>query len=501
MLSKIIRTSFGKIPRRLVSNVIAPQHDDGEPSFLETVETFFQQAISYTNIRADMLELIKKPNITLKMNIPMVRDDGTFCMIPAFRCHHKQHRLPVKGGTRISESVDLEEVEALAMLMSLKLAVVEVPFGGAKGGLKMDPKKFSKNEIERVMRRYTIELAKYNFIGPGIDVPGPDVGTSEWHMDIMKDTYHTLYGLQDFNQTAVVTGKSIVAGGIKGRPESTGLGVFYCIRNILEKPRYEELRKKHQLTPGVEGKRVIVQGFGAVGYNAAKFLVEGGAIVIGVQEWDGCVFNKNGLDIADLKNHLNKTKGVKGFKDYTTESCVLGRECDILVPAAMEKAINKKNAASIHARLIAEGGNGTTTFEADRILLDKGALIIPDILCNAGGVTCSYFEWLKNIEHKQPGRLTYNWERKAKQILLEAIELQLRNSGLDISLTKLDKQVTRGGSDLELVYTGLESILSIALDQTINTAAQRHLNLRIAAYVNAIERIYRAYENAGLTLK
>lgn len=365
----------------------------------------------------------------------------------------------------------------------------------------MDPKKFSKNEIERVMRRYTIELAKYNFIGPGIDVPGPDVGTSEWHMDIMKDTYHTLYGLQDFNQTAVVTGKSIVAGGIKGRPESTGLGVFYCIRNVLEKPRYEELRQKHQLSPGVEGKRVVVQGFGAVGYNAAKFLVEGGAIVVGVQEWDGCVFNKNGLDIADLKNHLNKTKGVKGFKDYTTESCVLDRECDILIPAALEKAINKRNAPGIQARLIAEGGNGTTTFEADRILLEKGVLIIPDILCNAGGVTCSYFEWLKNIEHKQPGRLTYNWERKAKQILLEAIELQLKNSGIEINLSKLDKQVTRGGSDLELVYTGLESILSIALDQTINTAIERHLNLRIAAYVNAIERIYRAYENAGLTLK
>lgn len=474
---------------------------NAEPSFLETVETFFQQAVSYTNIRPDMLELIKKPNTTIKLNIPVVRDDGTYCMIPAFRCHHKQHRLPVKGGTRIAESVDLEEVEALAMLMSLKLAVVEVPFGGAKGGLKMDPKKFSKNETERIMRRYTIELAKYNFIGPGIDVPGPDVGTGEWHMDIMKDTYHTLYGLQDFNQTAVVTGKSIVAGGIKGRPESTGLGVFYCIRNVLEKPRYEDLRKKHNISQGVQGKRVLIQGFGAVGYNAAKFLVENGALVLGVQEWDGCVFNQHGLDIADLKNHLNKTKGVKGYKDYITATSILDKDCDVLIPAALEKAINNTNAGNVKARLIAEGGNGTTTFEADRILHDNNVLIIPDILCNAGGVTCSYFEWLKNIEHKQPGRLTYNWERKAKQILLEAIELQLKNAGVDVNLSKLDKEVTRGGSDLELVYTGLESILSIALDQTINTAIQRNINLRIAAYVNAIERIYRSYENAGLTLK
>jgi glutamate dehydrogenase (NAD(P)+) len=498
-------TKFGKLATRSVPKyAFGAKHQpkaDEEPGFLETVETFFTQATSYTNIRQDMLDLIKFPNTTLKLNIPLIRDDGTYMMIQGFRCHHKQHRLPVKGGTRISEHVDIEEVEALAMLMSLKLAVVEVPFGGAKGGLKMDPKKFSKNEIERVIRRYTIELAKYNFIGPGIDVPGPDVGTGEWHMDIMKDTYHTLYGLQDFNQTAVVTGKSIVAGGIKGRPESTGLGVFYCIRNVLEKPRYEDLRKKHGLSQGVTGKRVIVQGFGAVGYNAAKFLVENGAIIIGVQEWDGCLYNEAGIDIADLKKHLTKTKSVKGFKDFITAHSILDKDCDVLIPAALEKAINKTNAHLIKAKLIAEGGNGTTTFEADRVLQEKGVIIIPDILCNAGGVTCSYFEWLKNIEHKQPGRLTYNWERKSKQILLEAIEEQLKGNGININLSKLDKDVTRGGSDLELVYTGLESILSIALDQTINTSTERNINLRIAAYVNAIERIYRCYENSGLTLK
>jgi glutamate dehydrogenase (NAD(P)+) len=498
MLTKLRKFGLRTLPKY---NFSSNTHADQEPGFLETVQTFFQQASSYTNIRQDILDLIKYPNTTIKVNIPLVRDDGSYCTIQGFRCHHKQHRLPVKGGTRIAENVDLEEVEALAMLMSLKLAVVEVPFGGAKGGLKMDPKKFSKNEIERVIRRYTIELAKYNFIGPGIDVPGPDVGTGEWHMDIMKDTYHTLYGLQDFNQTAVVTGKSIVAGGIKGRPESTGLGVFYCIRNILEKPRYEELRKKHGLTAGVEGKRVIVQGFGAVGYNAAKFLVESGATIVGVQEWDGCVYNPHGLDIADLKNHLNKTKGAKGHKDYIGTQSILDKDCDVLIPAALEKAINKNNAMGIKARLIAEGGNGTTTFEADRILQDKGVIIIPDILCNAGGVTCSYFEWLKNIEHKQPGRLTYNWERKSKQILLEAIEEQLKSNGVNVNLSKLDKEVTRGGSDLELVYTGLESILTIALDQTVNTSTERNINLRIAAYVNSIERIYRCYENAGLTLK
>ena len=475
---------------------------DDEPGFLETVETFFKQASSYTTIRQDILDLIKYPNATLKLNIPIIKDDGTYVMIPAFRCHHKQHRLPVKGGTRIAESVDLEEVEALAMLMSLKLAVVEVPFGGAKGGLKMDPKKFSKNEIERAIRRYTIELAKYTFIGPGIDVPGPDVGTGEWHMDIMKDTYHTLYGLQDFNQTAVVTGKSIVAGGIKGRPESTGLGVFYCIRNILTKPRYDVLRKKHNIETGVAGKRVIVQGFGAVGYNASRFLVENGAVIVGVQEWDGCVYNPAGIDVQDLKIHLNKHKGVHGYKDILAgATSILDKDCDVLIPAAMEKAINKHNANDIKAKIIAEGGNGTTTFEADKILQANGAMIIPDILCNAGGVTCSYLEWLKNIEHKQPGRLTYNWETKSKMLLLEAIEQQLREVGIKVDLMNLSKEMTRGASDLELVYTGLESILTIALDQTVVTSTTRNINLRIAAYVNAIERIYKCYDNAGLTLK
>lgn len=198
------------------------------------VETFFKEAASYTDIPPDRLALLKNANAVIKLNIPLVRDDGTYTTVEAFRCHHKMHKIPCKGGTRLSSHVDQSEVEALALLMSLKLAVVEVPYGGAKGGLKMDPAKFSKSETERLMRRYTIELTKYNFIGPGIDVPGPDVGTTTWHMDMMKDTYHTLYGMTDINMNGIVTGKSLVEGGINGRPESTGLGVFYCIREILE---------------------------------------------------------------------------------------------------------------------------------------------------------------------------------------------------------------------------------------------------------------------------
>ena len=242
----------------LIKSIHRLSSEPEKVTFLATAERFFKDAAEQTSIPNDILELIKKPNSLLKMNIPLIRDDGSYMTIEAYRCHHKQHRMPTKGGTRLCDSVSQSEVEALALLMTLKLAVVEVPFGGAKGGLKMDPKKFSKNEIERVLRRYTIEMAKYNFIGPSNDVPGPDVGTGTWHMDIMADTYKTLYGLSEINHTGVVTGKSIINGGIDGRPESTGLGVFLSLRNLLIDPFYEALRKKHGLFPGISGKTLCV---------------------------------------------------------------------------------------------------------------------------------------------------------------------------------------------------------------------------------------------------
>ena len=497
MLSKLLRNSklTFTTPKRMFT-----AHLEEETSFLENAEQFFKIAAAQTNIPADYIALLKNPNSTLKLNIPLLRDDGTFITIEGYRCHHKQHRLPVKGGTRISLHCDLQEVEALALLMSLKLAVVEVPFGGAKGGLKMDQSKYSKREMERVLRRYTIELKKYNFIGAGIDVPGPDVGTTEWHMDIMKDTYHTLYGMQDFNATAIVTGKSIMGGGINGRPESTGLGVFYCIKNIHCDEVYEGIRRKFGIKQGLENKTVIVQGFGAVGYHASRFLAESGAKIIGVQEWDGCVYNPYGIDVKDLKAYISANKGVQGYKDCIAEKEIISRECDILIPAALEKAINKYNANNIKAKVIVEGGNGVTTVSGDQILVNKNILVIPDILANAGGVTCSYFEWLKNIEHKQPGRLTLKWEEKSKKALLKAVEEELLNVGVKVPLTKLSKEVTKGGSDLDLVYTGLDNIMSLALHQTVETADKKGITLRTAAYVNAIERIYKCYLAMGLTI-
>ena len=474
---------------------------EGEPSFSEMVHAYFDRASTYMNISEDVLKLIKMPDSTLKMNIPFLRDNGKYDFVEAYRCHHKRHRLPCKGGTRISPHVDLDEVEALATLMSFKLAVVEVPFGGSKGGLKMDPKLYSLDETERIIRRYTIEMAKYNFIGSAVDVPGPDVGTTTWHMDMMADTYKTMYGHTDIDHMGVVTGKSIVSGGINGRGESTGLGVYYCIRNVLTLDEFAELRKKHNLEAGLVDKTIILQGFGAVGSWASHFLVKEGAKIIGVEEFNGCVYNPNGIDIVELKNHISKGNGVIGHPDFVPEKSILNKKCDVLIPAALEKALNKYNCETIGAKLIAEGGNGVSTVNADTVFEQNNILVIPDILCNAAGVTCSYLEWLKNLEHKQPGRLVTKWEEKSKKVLLRELEKTFRDQGYDIDLSKLSRQSVKGPSDLDLVYTGLDKIMSVALRQTVATSVEKNCSLRMAVFINSIDRIYKCYENSGLTLK
>lgn len=474
--------------------------EPAEPSFLQMVSIFFDNAIRYTNIPADRAAMLRAPNAALKLNLPLVRDDGSVEMIPAYRVHHKHHKLPLKGGTRLNEHVNLDEVEALATLMSLKLATVEVPYGGAKGGLRLNPRLYSRGEIERVLRRYTLELCRYNFIGPDKDVLGPDVGTAEWHMDVVKDTYQALYGFNDINHDAVVTGKSLVNSGLRGRSEATGLGIFYCVRDVLEEPRYADLRARHGIPAGLRGKRVAVQGFGAVGYWASRFLVQAGAVVVGVQEFDGCVVNPAGIDVERFKQHLTEKRTTHGYSDRVERETVFNLDADVLIPAALEKAITGFNAGAITARLVAEGGNGSMTVEADAELQAKNVLVIPDILCNAGGVTCSYLEWLKNLEHKQPGRLTSKWEETSNRMILGAIEGEFRKKGIEVELTKLSKVISRGGNDVDLVYTGLENILSQALLKTVGKAEEKGISLRMAAYVNAIERIDRCIQSVEIRM-
>lgn len=293
--------------------------------------------------------------------------------------------------------------------MTLKLSVHNVPYGGAKGGVKIDPKKYSERELNRITRRYTLELAKKNFIGAGIDVPGPDLGTNEAIMNCMKDTYTTLYGEKDVNAVACVTGKSVSQGGIEGRTESTGLGVFYGIREVLNNTHLSE---KYDFSVGVEGKSFIVQGFGNVGFYASKFLTQAGAKLVGVVEWNSSCFNPEGIDPEDLIQYKNQHKTLAGYKratesysDKTDFMQIMNKSCDILIPAAVERSIHMGNADKINCKILAEAANGPTTFAANEMLEKRNILVLPDLVLNAGGVTVSYFEWLKNLEHKQLGLL------------------------------------------------------------------------------------------------
>jgi glutamate dehydrogenase (NAD(P)+) len=410
---------------------------EGEPRFLEMVSEFFDIAASKTSIRKDYLNMIKAADCTLKLHIPLVRDNGTIEMIPAYRCQHKHHLMPAKGGTRLSDHVNIQEVEALATLMTIKLSVVDVPFAGGKGGLRIDPRNYSKAEIARLMRRYTIELSKKGFIGAGVDVPGPDVGTGTWHMDIMMDTYRTLFGHNDLNSEGCVTGKSVSVGGIQGRTESTGLGVYFMARNIFNNPEYEGLRKKYNLGLGLKGKKYVVQGFGNVGYWFSKFMADEGAILVGVAERDGSIINHEGINFDELKQHIDKTGTIRGFVkgSFLPDGSAMYEKCDIFVPAAMEQAINRNNAAQINAKIVIEGANGSTTVIGDKVLSERGIIVIPDILANAAGVTCSYFEWLKNLDHRKPGRMTKKWEEVSKAHLIEGLQNGLDKAGIKVDLS------------------------------------------------------------------
>ena len=398
--------------------------------------------------------------------------------------------------------MDLQEVEALASLMTYKCAVVDVPYGGAKGGVTVDPKKYTTHELELITRRYTMELRKHGFIGPGIDVPAPDVGTGPREMSWIKDTYTTLFAQSDINAAGCVTGKPISQGGIQGRTEATGLGVFFGTREFLSN---EEECARVGLEPGIANRSVIIQGFGNVGYYAAKFFQAAGCRIIGVIEYNSAAYNKDGLDVEELKTFQTETGSLEGFqgasKTVGAEEAVsfLEEECDILVPAALEQAINKDNADRIKAKVISEGANGPVTPLAEAILLKKGTLIYPDMLMNAGGVTVSYFEWLKNLQHVRFGRMTRKWEQKSKTMMLKEIK---RIGGQPYQLSKEEEiDLMAGPSELDIVRSGLEDTMNTAVAETIGTAIELDTrNYRKAAFVNAIRKIETCYREAGITI-
>jgi glutamate dehydrogenase (NAD(P)+) len=398
----------------------------------------------------------------------------------------------VQGGIRFAPEVNLQEVQALAGLMTFKCAVVDVPFGGAKGGVAINPKHFDENELERITRRYTMELISKNFIGPGIDVPAPDMGTGAREMAWVANTFLE-FSRGDVNALACVTGKPIIYGGVRGREEATGLGVMFGVREFL---RHEDTAVACGLKgPGLEGKTVAIQGYGNVGSFAAKFLKEQKCKIVAVAEADAGVFNPQGIDPEQLIAYKKTNKTVKGFPGAsplpTTED-VLFVDADILVPAAMEQVIHKGNVARVRAKVIAEGANGPITPSAEKVLLARNALIIPDLLLNSGGVTVSYFEWLKNLSHVRFGRLNKKWEEHGKTQLVKFLEKHLGNIS-----EKERIELSQAADEARLVHSGLEETMTVAVNETRATAHSLKIDYRTAAYVNAINKIANTVRDAG----
>lgn len=464
-----------------------------EDSFFADVIDYFDKAAKFTKHPEGLLDQIKYCNSVYRMKFP-IRTGGKIKAVVAYRVEHSHHKLPVKGGIRYSMAVSQDEVKALAALMTYKCAVVDVPFGGAKGGIKIDPKKCTEQELEQITRRYTAELVKKNFIGPGIDVPAPDYGTGPREMAWIADTYAAFN--PSIDASACVTGKPVSQGGIRGRTEATGRGVFYGTREAVS---IAEDMKKIGLKPGLKGKKVIIQGLGNVGYWAAKLFQEGGADIIAIAEYEGAVYDPKGLDVDAVHKHRKETGSILNFKkakNIKKTHDALELECDILVPAALENQINSENAGRIKAKIISEGANGPTTPQAEKILQKKGVMILPDLYINAGGVTVSYFEWLKNLSHVRFGRMGKRYDEYVNKTLIEGLEKSLGRS-ID---SKTKSIITHGADEYDLVNSGLEETMINAYHEIreIKNKNNKMPDLRTAAFVNAIDKIATSYMALGI---
>ena len=464
-------------------------------SFFESVNKNFDKAATFTGLPKGLLDQIKACNAVYQMRFP-VKVGNEYQVIEAYRVQHSQHRLPTKGGIRYSEHVNQDEVMALAALMTYKCAIVDVPFGGAKGGVRINPKAYTVKQLEKITRRYTAELIRKNYIGPGIDVPAPDYGTGAREMAWIVDTYTTMkHG--EIDGVACVTGKPVTQNGIRGREEATGRGVFYGMRELLNN---KEDCKKWGITPGTAGKTIVLQGLGNVGSFTGKISQnEGDMVIIAVSEFEGAIHNEKGIDIAELLKHRKETGSILNFpgtKILPSRDAALELECDILVPAALENQITSDNAERIKAKIIAEAANGPISADGEAILLKMGVIIIPDMYLNAGGVTVSYFEWLKNLSHMRFGRMEKRFDHNTYNNLVTTIE---NMTGKKIGAQERDF-LTKGAEEVDLVRSGLEETMINSYNQIRETWKRKKgvEDLRTAAFICALNKISSDYMAMGI---
>ncbi len=463
--------------------------------FLDGINRMFDRAVATLDLEPGLGEQIKQCNSVYQTRFPVKFADGVK-VFTGWRATHSEHRLPAKGGIRFAPMVDQHEVEALAALMSYKCAIVNVPFGGSKGGLRVNPKLYSEEDLERITRRFARELIGKGFLGPSLNVPAPDMGTSQREMAWIASTYREQFP-NDMNAMGCVTGKPVSQGGVAGRVEATGRGVQFGLREMF---RHPDDVKAAGMRGTLGGKRVVLQGLGNVGYHAATHLTEEDDVtIIAVLERDGAVYNDNGIDVQELAEYKAETGGVQGFPNTQFEpqgNLLLEAECDILIPAAMENQITAENAPRIKAKMIAEAANGPVTFEADEILREKNVYIIPDFYLNAGGVAVSYFEWIKNISHIRFGRLDRRLDENRGQTMIDVLEHMV---SAEVP-RKFREKILRGADELDLIRSGLDDTMRIAYQEIREIWRTRSTvtDLRIAAYADAIEKIATAYRELGI---
>ncbi len=469
---------------------------NGKFSFSHSVNRMVDRAFEHLSISDGMREQIRVCNSVIQVQFPVRMDDGTYRTFLGWRAVHSDHRLPVKGGIRFADNVNQDEVIALATLMTYKCAIVNVPFGGSKGGVRVDPRQHSRDEIERITRRFARELIAKGYISPGANVPAPDMGTGPQEMAWIADTYKTM-NPTDVNYFAAVTGKPVTNGGIRGRVEATGRGIQYVIREFFRHPDDVAMAN---LTGDLPDKRVVVQGLGNVGYHAAKFLrEEDGVKIICIIERDGAIINEDGLNVDDVREYITENRGVKGFPGARYEEdgrACLALDCDILIPAALEGQITESNAPDIQARLIVEAANGPVTYEADKILNERGVVILPDAYVNAGGVTVSYFEWIKNLSHIRFGRMERRLDEQRFSMMVDAIE---DATGAVIPPAKRQKLVV-ATDEMALVRSGLDDTMRLAYQEMreVYNEIDTVDNFRTAAFLVSLRKIAQTYLDMGV---